>query len=71
MTPMPPEQVVLVAVALEARRPLGSPRELLEQPTLAAEVVEYLGLLLDRLPAQAAQASSSSVTHSVWHKDFK
>jgi hypothetical protein len=63
--------VVLVVAALVDRRPLGFQKGFPEQPTQVAEVVEYLGLRMDRLPALAALASSSSVTHSVWHKDFK
>jgi len=61
----------LVVAVLEARRPLDFPKELLEQQTLAVAGVEYPAVLMDRLPAQAARALSSSVTHSVWHKDFK
>ena len=71
MIPIPLEQAALVVAALEARRPLGFQKGFPEQPTQAVVVAQYLAVLMDLLPALAALASSSSVTHSVWHKDFK
>jgi hypothetical protein len=58
--------VVLVEVA-QAVKPLPALLGLLVQPAQAAVAVG------GRIPTAvlAAPASSSSVTHSVWHKDFK
>jgi hypothetical protein len=61
----------VAAVMVQTVRP---PPAQQEQPILAVEAAvadSHLILSRDRTAALAALASSSSVTHSVWHKDFK
>ena len=68
---------VVEAVGLRTGRPMllvgwaaaATPTALVAQQTQVAVVVVAGVKRVE--PAQAVRASSSSVTHSVWHKDFK